>query len=49
MVLATAGGPPPPGTPCPATGPVLLLDAPDDGGRCRERQIGTYLGVVVPP
>jgi hypothetical protein len=49
LALNTAGLAPPPAVPCPQDGPVVLLDVPDNGGRCRERLIGTYLGVVAPP
>jgi hypothetical protein len=48
MVLNAAGLARVPVAPCPADGPVRLLDVPDNGGRCRERLVGTYLGVVAP-
>ncbi len=49
MAIDTAGvADPPPGA-CPQQGgTVELLDVPDNGGRCHERLIGTYLGVIAP-
>jgi hypothetical protein len=48
MALDTTGLASPPDSPCPHDGPVVLLDVPGNAGPCRERLIGTYLGVVAP-
>ncbi len=45
LVLSTIGLARPPPSPCPRHDVTELLNVVDNAGRCRERLIGTYLGI----